>query len=159
MWQKKRSRRDFSERPRLTAEACCVSMSIVSRVCTEEKEGNEYGTDEVFPSPRNDTQIPYSATNKKDFQRYVLRRNVFEYYDKGNSLLSKITPTLRERTAYKHSVNILIIYSYENVQLCSYAVRSHISFITPLLLLLLHTRVRNDTLTTPRQLHIGRRQT
>jgi hypothetical protein len=75
-------------------------MSIASRVCTQENEGKVNGT----------------MKNLNNFQRDVLRRNVLEYYDNGNSLQSKITPILRERTAYKYLGNILIIYSYENVQ-------------------------------------------
>jgi hypothetical protein len=76
---------------------------------------------------------------------------------KAISQLSEITPALWERTPYKLSVNILFIYSYENVQFCSYAVRPNISFLT-LPPLLLNTRVLHDVLTKSRQFLIGSRQ-
>jgi hypothetical protein len=41
------------------------------------------GTEKLFLSPRKHVNIPNRATNLDDFQKYVARRTVFEYYDGG----------------------------------------------------------------------------
>jgi hypothetical protein len=47
------------------------------------KEGIRKGAEKVFMSPREHANIPKRATNLDDFQRDVLCRTIFEYYDKG----------------------------------------------------------------------------
>jgi hypothetical protein len=95
----------------------------------------------VFLSPRKHINIPRRATNL-DFQKDVLRVTVFEYYDKGEYLtVKKVTPALGEKIAYKGSIHILLIYSYEIAQFYSYVARFSISFLK---LLLLQTIVRDD---------------
>jgi hypothetical protein len=54
---------------------------------------------------------------------------------KANFLLPKnLRDVLKENTDYKGSLYILITYSYKVIQLYSYTVRSHISFLTLLTL-------------------------
>jgi hypothetical protein len=46
------------------------------------KKGKEEDSEKAFLSPRKNINIPKRATNLHDFQKDILRRTVFEYYDK-----------------------------------------------------------------------------
>jgi hypothetical protein len=65
----------------LTAEACGVHKSGVSRICRDAKKYSAQ-KDSVFVSPRKKINLPKKVTNLDDFKKDV-RRTVLDFYDRG----------------------------------------------------------------------------
>lgn len=97
---------DFSKCQELTAEACSVSVSTVSRICREAKKAEIQGAPQLFVSPRKHINTPKRVTNLDDFEKDIFRRTIFDFYDKGEfPTAKKITLALREKISYNGSVS------------------------------------------------------
>jgi hypothetical protein len=73
-------------------------------VCKEAKKGKEEGT-KLFLSSGKHLNNPRGKINLDDFQKDVLRRNLFEYFDRGEfPAAMKVTQVPEEKIAYKLSV-------------------------------------------------------
>lgn len=97
---------NFSKCQALTAEACSLSVSIVSRVCREVKRAQTQGADKLFHSPRKHINVPKRVTNLDDFQKDVVRRTIFYFYDNGKfPTADKLTVLLRKKINYSGSVS------------------------------------------------------
>jgi hypothetical protein len=78
----------------------------------EKEEGTREGV--CFCHSENKNTLKQSKI-LDDLQKHI-RRNFFEYYDEGEfpTVKEKVL-THMERTAYKSSVHLLLMYSYERI--------------------------------------------
>lgn len=91
---------DFTKTQNVTAEACGVSLSTVQKVAQENR--NNKGQ---FLSPRKSISSKRPKTDLDDFNKDVVRRIIYDFYDEGQfPTAQKILGKLRKKINYQGSV-------------------------------------------------------
>jgi hypothetical protein len=107
-----RSKLNSSKCQDITAEACGVYKSSVSRICRDAKKSNAQG-DPVFVSPRNKINMPKKVTNLDDFNKDVVRRTVLDFYDREEfPSVKRITFALKQ----KNGIPRLKFFNFKNIE-------------------------------------------
>ena len=87
----------FSKTQELTANACVIHRTLVSRMCREAAHASFQGSPK-FLSPRKRLNITSKVTDLDDFEKDVARRTVLEFYDRGEyPTINKITNLLKRQ--------------------------------------------------------------
>lgn len=98
-WTKFKKKIDFFKTQLVTAEACRASLRTVQNVSKEYKKN-----DGKFMSPISSKKPNYWRV-MDDFDQDVVRRTVFEFYDKGEfPTAKKVQEKLMEKINYEGSV-------------------------------------------------------
>lgn len=101
---------NFNQSRELTAQACRVSVHSVTNILREGKESVKIGGVSSFRSPGKHRTVQKRATNLDDFQKCVLRRTIFDLYDKGEfPTAKKLVSLMREKIEYKGSVSSMYV--------------------------------------------------
>lgn len=102
--EKVRAKTEFSKCQELTARACNVSVSTVSRILKQCKQSNiEIGVP-IFKSPGKHSRKQKQITCLDDFKKDVLRRTIFEMYDRGEyPTIKKLVYIMSEKIEYEGS--------------------------------------------------------
>jgi hypothetical protein len=86
----------------ITVKPCGVHCSTVQKVCNE--AFNSSSDSQVFASPRKAYKRKHDVIDINNFDKYVLCRTVYEYYDKGEyPTASKLRKIMEEKIGFSGS--------------------------------------------------------
>ena len=104
--QEIRNNTNFARCRELTAKACLISEHSVTNIVKEGKQSNKVGCASSFISPGKHRTVKKRKTNLDDFEKCVLRRTIFDLYDKGEyPTAKKLVALMRDKIEYKGSVS------------------------------------------------------
>jgi hypothetical protein len=86
---------------------CGAYRSIVQKVCND--SFNSSSDNQVFASPRKSYKIKHDVTDMSDFDKDVLCRTVYEFYDKGKyPTASKLKKIMEEKIGFSGSQSSIL---------------------------------------------------
>lgn len=101
---------NFHQTGKLCAQACGISEKTVNRICKEASSSTTKNDSEVseagpsFSTPGKERKRNCKVTSFDDFEKDVLRRLVFSFYDRGEfPSVKKIRSGLQEKIDYRGS--------------------------------------------------------
>jgi hypothetical protein len=98
---------NIHETQEITARACGVHRSTVQKVCNE--SFNSSLENQVFASPRKSYKRKHDVTDMNDFDKDVLCRTVYEFYDNGEyPTASKLRKIMEEKIRFSGSQSSIL---------------------------------------------------
>ena len=100
----------FKKTQEITAEACGISKRSIQRICSEVRKSDELPeAGPSFTSPRKSYKRAKNVTELDDFDSDVVRRAIYEFYDKGEYPTSQlIFNSIKSKLNYSGSLRSVI---------------------------------------------------